>query len=116
VNLTEIKTNLLAAIERLGKLLPANTLDSLINLLGGPQYVAEMTGRKGRVVAREGTGEVEYELRTADSDVSLELMNMAEKGEGYFAIGANQQQTFPLIVSRQVYARREAGGHHLRGS
>jgi hypothetical protein len=38
-----------------------------------------MTGRKGRVVAREGTGEVEYELRTADTDITLELMNMAEK-------------------------------------
>nr|CAD2155239.1 unnamed protein product [Meloidogyne enterolobii] len=79
VNLTEIKTNLLAAIERLGKLLPPNTLDSLINLLGGPKYVAELTGRRGRVVARVGTGDVEYELRTADSEICLEMMNIAEK-------------------------------------
>ncbi|KAL3107892.1 hypothetical protein niasHT_019893 [Heterodera trifolii] len=79
VNLTEIKANLLAAIERLGKLLPPNTLDSLINLFGGPHFVAEMTGRRGRVVARESTGEVAYELRTADSDASLEMMNMIEK-------------------------------------
>ncbi|KAF7636928.1 hypothetical protein Mgra_00003667 [Meloidogyne graminicola] len=79
VNLTEIKTNLLAAIERLGKLLPPNTLDSLINLLGGPKYVAELTGRRGRVVAKIETGDVEYELRTADSEISLEMMNVVEK-------------------------------------
>uniref|UniRef100_A0A183BL61 Protein strawberry notch n=1 Tax=Globodera pallida TaxID=36090 RepID=A0A183BL61_GLOPA len=79
VNLTEIKANLLAAVERLGKMLPPNTLDSLINLFGGHNFVAEMTGRRGRVVAREATGEVAYELRTADSDASLEMMNMIEK-------------------------------------
>lgn len=51
----------------------------MINLLGGPQYVAEMTGRRGRVVASDSTGDVAYELRTADSDASLEMMNMIEK-------------------------------------
>ena len=30
--------------------LPAASLDSLIDRFGGPQHVAEMTGRKGRVV------------------------------------------------------------------
>lgn len=51
----------------------------MINLLGGPQFVAEMTGRRGRVVAEEKTGNVTYELRTADSDATLEMMNMIEK-------------------------------------
>uniref|UniRef100_A0A158R3X8 Strawberry notch homolog 1 n=1 Tax=Syphacia muris TaxID=451379 RepID=A0A158R3X8_9BILA len=73
-----VKAELLAAAERLGARLPPNTLDQLINELGGPEYVAEMTGRKGRVVSRED-GEIEYELRHAGADVPLELMNMDEK-------------------------------------
>uniref|UniRef100_A0A914W791 Uncharacterized protein n=1 Tax=Plectus sambesii TaxID=2011161 RepID=A0A914W791_9BILA len=73
-----IKAELMAAIERLGDRLPPNTLDQLIDELGGPDYVAEMTGRKGRVVSRDD-GEIEYELRHAGTDVPLELMNMDEK-------------------------------------
>ncbi|KAL4001691.1 P-loop containing NTP hydrolase pore-1 family protein [Acanthocheilonema viteae] len=73
-----IKAELLAAVERLSPRLPPNTLDQLIDELGGPEYVAEMTGRKGRVVCRED-GDVEYELRHAGADVPLELMNMDEK-------------------------------------
>jgi hypothetical protein len=37
-----------------------------------------MTGRKGRIVSRDG-GEIEYELRHAGSDVPVELMNIDEK-------------------------------------
>ncbi|VDM52635.1 unnamed protein product [Angiostrongylus costaricensis] len=69
---------LLSAVERLGPSLPPNTLDHLIDQLGGPEYVAEMTGRKGRIVTRDD-GEVGYELRHAGADVPLELMNMDEK-------------------------------------
>lgn len=78
INPQIIKAELLAAVERLGPQLPANTLDQLIDELGGPEYVAEMTGRKGRVVTRPD-GEIEYELRSAGADVPLELMNMDEK-------------------------------------
>ncbi|KAJ1355041.1 hypothetical protein KIN20_012161 [Parelaphostrongylus tenuis] len=78
VNPKMIKAELLSAVERLGPSLPPNTLDHLIDQLGGPEYVAEMTGRKGRIVTRDG-GEVEYELRHAGADVPLELMNMDEK-------------------------------------
>uniref|UniRef100_A0A915C022 Strawberry notch AAA domain-containing protein n=1 Tax=Parascaris univalens TaxID=6257 RepID=A0A915C022_PARUN len=73
-----VKAELLAAAERLGTRLPPNTLDQLINELGGPEFVAEMTGRKGRVVSRDD-GEIEYELRHAGADVPLELLNMDEK-------------------------------------
>ena len=46
-----IKDRLLAQIELLS--LPCNPIDQIINELGGPDYVSEMTGRKGRVVKDE---------------------------------------------------------------
>ena len=48
-----IKERLLAQIELLGNQLPPNTLDQLIDELGGREKVAEMTGRKWRVVQND---------------------------------------------------------------
>ena len=45
-----MKERLLAELELLGARLPTNTLDQLIDEFGGPDKVAEMTGRKGLVV------------------------------------------------------------------
>ncbi|XP_052850859.1 protein strawberry notch homolog 1 [Drosophila gunungcola] len=68
---------LLEKIEILGKRLPANTLDKLISELGGTNLVAEMTGRRGRVVRTE-CGGYKYESR-CESDSSMDLVNYREK-------------------------------------
>uniref|UniRef100_A0A0A9Y5M8 Protein strawberry notch n=2 Tax=Lygus hesperus TaxID=30085 RepID=A0A0A9Y5M8_LYGHE len=71
-----MKEELLTKIEILGDSLPPNTLDQLIDELGGPENVAEMTGRKGRVVQTEDG--IQYESRS-EVDVPLETLNLTEK-------------------------------------
>jgi len=56
--------------------LPVNFLDELVDLLGGKDRVAEMTGRKGRVV--RNNNRISYEMR-ADGNTALEDVNIAEK-------------------------------------
>lgn len=73
----EMKEGLLKRIEKLSDSLPPNTLDQLIDELGGPENVAEMTGRKGRVVQNED-GSIQYESRS-EQDVPLETLNLTEK-------------------------------------
>ncbi|XP_067135258.1 protein strawberry notch homolog 1-like isoform X1 [Centruroides vittatus] len=84
-----MKDDLLQKLERLGETLPPNTLDQLIDELGGPENVAEMTGRKGRVVSTDD-GNIQYESRS-ETDVPLEVLNLTEKqrfmdGEKHIAI------------------------------
>lgn len=64
-------------LAELGPLLPTNSLDELIDGLGGPSCVSEMTGRRGRVVTMLD-GSVQYQLRT-EVDVSVEMLNITEK-------------------------------------
>ncbi|KAM8960307.1 protein strawberry notch homolog 2 [Pelodytes ibericus] len=71
------KKDLLAKVQALGKDLPLNTLDELIDKFGGPEYVAEMTGRKGRVV-RRSNGSVQFESR-AEHNLSIDNVNLREK-------------------------------------
>ncbi|KAF6777050.1 hypothetical protein AHF37_03606 [Paragonimus kellicotti] len=73
----EMQSILLRFIEKLGAKLPPSSLDELIDKLGGPSHVAEMTGRKGRMVVSED-GRVSYESRR-EFDVSLEILNLTEK-------------------------------------
>lgn len=53
-------------------------LDELLDQLGGPDCVAEMTGRKGRMVRDRGKGDlVHYQLRDSGGN-SLESLNNTE--------------------------------------
>ena len=72
-----MKEELLRRLEILGAYLPKNTLDELVDGLGGTRCVAEMTGRRGRMV-KLGGGRVEYQLRS-EQDVSTDLLNIREK-------------------------------------
>ncbi|KAM6938806.1 strawberry notch homolog 2b isoform 1-T1 [Lycodopsis pacificus] len=73
----EMKQGLLNKIAVLGKELPLNTLDELIDKFGGPDKVSEMTGRKGRVVRRPD-GSVRYESR-AEQGLTIDHINIKEK-------------------------------------
>ncbi|XP_067910625.1 protein strawberry notch homolog 1 isoform X2 [Heterodontus francisci] len=73
----QMKRELLEKLERLAEDLPPNTLDELIDELGGPDNVAEMTGRKGRVVSNDD-GSISYESRS-ELDVPVEILNITEK-------------------------------------
>ncbi|AQK46032.1 RING/FYVE/PHD zinc finger superfamily protein [Zea mays] len=58
--------------------LPNNPLDDIIDQLGEPDNVAEITGRRGMLVrALDGKGVV-YQARNA-KEVSMEMINMHEK-------------------------------------
>ncbi|XP_040053264.2 protein strawberry notch homolog 1 isoform X1 [Gasterosteus aculeatus] len=72
-----MKKELLEKLEDLAEDLPPNTLDELIDELGGPENVAEMTGRKGRVVSNDD-GSITYESRS-ELDVPVEILNLTEK-------------------------------------
>uniref|UniRef100_A0A665U6Y9 Protein strawberry notch homolog 1 n=1 Tax=Echeneis naucrates TaxID=173247 RepID=A0A665U6Y9_ECHNA len=73
----KMKKDLLEKLEQLAEDLPPNTLDELIDELGGPENVAEMTGRKGRVVSNDD-GSITYESRS-ELDVPVEILNLTEK-------------------------------------
>lgn len=75
--LSEMKKSLLRKIKELGPFLPPNTLDHLIHCLGGTENVAEMTGRKGRIV-QNAAGRVVYEQRK-EREMSMESVNLTER-------------------------------------
>ncbi|CAD7698075.1 unnamed protein product [Ostreobium quekettii] len=76
----ERKKKLLETVERIE--MPVNPLDELIDQLGGPSKVAEMTGRKCRLVRNKDgqrKGKVTYQSRGMESGESLENVNVAEQ-------------------------------------
>lgn len=55
-------------------------LDEIIDKLGGPGCVSEMTGRRGRIVRRSQTDKPQYEQRSADVDAygAIDSLNVQE--------------------------------------
>jgi hypothetical protein len=58
--------------------LPANPLDTLIDLLGGVRNVAEMTGRQGLMV-KDAAGKVRFVKRNEAAGVSIKALNLHER-------------------------------------
>ncbi|XP_051773931.1 protein strawberry notch homolog 2a isoform X2 [Ctenopharyngodon idella] len=108
--LEELKQRLLVKIAELGKELPLNTLDELIDRFGGPEKVSEMTGRKGRVVRRPD-GSVRYETR-AEQGLTIDHVNVREKerfmtGEKLIAIISEAASSgISLQADKRVQNRR----------
>ncbi|CAI8607021.1 unnamed protein product [Vicia faba] len=84
--IAELQKRYDAALERRTKILeiirsldlPNNPLDDITDQLGGPEKVAEITGRRGMLV-RGPTGKgVTYQARNT-KDVTMEMVNMHEK-------------------------------------
>ena len=70
-----------ALLERISQLdLPANFLDELVDSLGGAAAVAEMTGRKGRIV-RNKAGHGVFELRAKPDSAEMDSLNVKETGQ-----------------------------------
>ena len=69
----------LLAILRGGLQLPANPLDDLISLMGGPSQVAELTGRKGGVERDQDSGLATYKKRSNADDGPAKEVNLREK-------------------------------------
>ncbi|KAK1374202.1 Protein strawberry notch like [Heracleum sosnowskyi] len=73
---TERKSHILDLIRSLE--LPLNPLDDIIVQLGGPEKVAEITGRRHRLVRASNGIAVRYEPRNT-KDVTMEMVNINEK-------------------------------------
>ena len=69
-----MKDDLLHKLDVLAPHLLTNTLDELVEGLGGPDKVAEMTGRRGQVVSLPNRS-VQYQLRS-EADVPMEMLNI----------------------------------------
>lgn len=74
---SELRAKLLQRVAALK--LPPNFLDQLIDALGGPKKVAEMTGRRGRVV-RDSRGHGTFHLRAKPDSSEMDSLNVKEAG------------------------------------
>ncbi|OAF64529.1 Protein strawberry notch [Intoshia linei] len=72
-----MKKCILTCINDMDDSFPLNTLDLLMEKLGGPKKVAEMTGRKSRTVKTK-SGETLL-LNRADDEASIETCNLMER-------------------------------------
>jgi hypothetical protein len=101
-----MKASLVTALA--GLALPPNALDQLLDELGGPGAVAEMTGRKGRAV-RDGAGRAVYEVRgRAETAGDLDSLN-GGWGQGGLLPGKACIRQVPRTEPRQLTGCQEHG-------
>lgn len=104
--------------------LPPNFLDHLIHELGGPNHVAEMTGRKARVVVAGGSShaaggghqQLVYELRAKDASSDMDSLNVHErdafmKGDKHVAIISDAASTGISLHSDRKAANQRRRVH-----
>lgn len=70
-------------------------LDEIIDKLGGPSCVAEMTGRRGRIVRLNNESKPRYQARESDSR-SVDSLNIQEVWSIYAKILL--QRSSPLRI------------------
>ena len=75
----------------------SSPLDDLINQLGGPGKVAEMTGRRGRVVKTDKQPQPHYEARESDSS-NVDSLNIQEVSKVIRTISC-------AVVENAIYSR-----------
>ena len=80
-----MRSSIVNEFKKVQHILPGNTLDQLISDLGGVDCVAEMTGRKTRVVRTSDETGVVIESRAKGKDQTLNDINIQEKN--YFMNG-----------------------------
>jgi hypothetical protein len=78
--------------------LPPNFLDELIDKLGGKNAVAEMTGRKARIVRAANNNRPVYEARAKPDSSEMDSLNIKEKdafmaGKKFIAIVSDAAST-----------------------
>ncbi|KNC85025.1 hypothetical protein SARC_02779 [Sphaeroforma arctica JP610] len=103
-------------IQRAGALqMPGNPLDLLIDELGGPTKVAEMTGRKGRMV-RAGKKGFIYEKRAETEDDTTHICNNEKirfmNGDKLVAIISEAAST-GISLHASLNVRNQRRRHHF---
>jgi hypothetical protein len=89
------KAALLDAVAELD--LPDNPVDALVDELGGPSRVAEMTGRKGRIV-RGANGRTAFQLRASPLSAEMDGLNIQEKDA--FMKGTKARKRACVVLAR----------------
>eukprot|EP00752_Nemacystus_decipiens_P001612 g1572.t1 len=112
------KSRLFAWLNRAHRMmLPVPPLDDLVDKLGGPNVVAEMTGRTERMV-RADNGSVYLEKRDANNTAGLEDQNNFEraqfnKGEKRIAIISDAASAGVSLHANKIYPENKRRRVHI---
>jgi hypothetical protein len=87
--------------------LPGNPLDEIIDELGGPSKVAEMTGRANRMVKKDGKWKLQRRSALTTDSINIEERKKFQSGEKIFAIISEAASSgISLQADRRVVNQR----------